>query len=389
VEARREKRGRMKGKEKTDMETENKQKPTLREIIACIIFIGFIGTFFILNFIIPEPAVLESERRIPAKFPEVSLNAILTGAFMSGFDDYAADRFVFRDTFRMIHAFQILDVYRQTDKSGLYRCDAVGIGEFRRVDTTAFRQTAERIQRAANHVADMNMNIYYSIVPDKSVFAERYYPGFDLSVAEPILFDVLQEHTYIPLMDALDAGTFYRTDLHWDQSRISGVTSHILSAMGANPVIGSYPVNTAGEWNGVYAGQLALPVTSDIMTYVDVPGLSVKYLNDRTLEFEDGPLYDKTRFNGVDPYDMFLRGPQPLIVIENPSVPERELYLFRDSFGSSLAPLMMEAYSKITVIDLRYINLQVLDMVFEFKPGSDVLFIFSSQIFNNPSIVQA
>ena len=370
-------------------ESSEKQKPTAREIIACVIFIGFIGTFFILNFIIPEPAVLESERRIPARFPEISINAITTGTFMSGFDDYAADRFVFRDTFRMIHAYQILDLYQQTDKSGLYRCNAVGVGEFRRVDTTAFRQTAERIQRAAAHVADLNMNIYYSIVPDKSVFAERYYPGFDLSVAEPILFDVLGDFSYIQLIDSLGADVFYKTDLHWDQSKISGVTSHILSAMGANPTSGGFPVVTAGEWNGVYAGQLALPVNPDIMTYVDVPGLSVKYLNDRTLEFEEGPLYDMDRFNGVDPYDMFLRGPQPLIIIENPTVPERELYLFRDSFGSSLAPLMTGAYSKITVIDLRYINLQVLDMIFEFTPGSDVLFIFSSQIFNNPSIVQA
>jgi len=367
----------------------DKKKPTLREIIACVIFIAFIGTFFILNFIIPEPAVLVSERRVPAQFPEVSLNAISTGTFMSGFDSYAADRFVFRDTFRMIHAFQILDLYQQTDKSGIYRCNSVGVGEFRRVDTTSFRQTAERIQRAAATLDGMNMNIYYSIVPDKSAFAERYYPGFDLAVAEPILFDVLGDHNYIRVMEALSADVFYKTDLHWDQSRISGVTSHLLSSMGANAALSNFPQVTVGNWNGVYAGQLALPVNPDVMTYVDVPGLRVSYLNDRTLEFEEGPVYDVDRFSGVDPYDMFLRGPQPLIIIENDSAPERELFLFRDSFGSSLAPLMMEAYSKITVIDLRYINLQVLNMFFEFTPGSDVLFIFSSQIFNNPSIVQA
>jgi len=366
-----------------------KKKPTLREIIACIIFIGFIGTFLVLNFVIPEPAILVSERRIPAKFPELTLDAVMTGTFMSGFDDYAADRFVFRDTFRMIHAFQILDVYQQTDKSGLYRCNAVGLGEFRRVNTVSFRQTSERIQRAAALVADANINVYYSIVPDKSVFADRYYPGFDLSTAEPILNEVLGSYNYIRVMESLSADMFYRTDLHWDQSKISGVTSHLLASMGANPTLSNFPVVTVGNWNGVYAGQMALPVPPDVMTYVDIPGLNVKYLNDRTLEFDDGPLYDLDRFNGVDPYDIFLRGPQPVIIIENPTVPERELYLFRDSFGSSLAPLMMEAYSKITVIDLRYINLQILDQFVEFTPGSDALFILSSQIFNNPSIVQA
>ena len=374
----------------------------LREIIMCIIFIGFIGTFFVLNFIIPEPDILVSERRVPAKFPELSVNAVMTGTFMSGFDSYAADRFVFRDTFRMINAFMVFDIYRQTDKSGLFRCDAVGIGEFRRTDAVSFRQSAERLKRAAVYASGSDfasdrastppdMNIYYSIIPDKSTFAERYYSGFDISLAESILFDVLGDYQYIKLYETLDAEMFYRTDLHWDQSKISDVAEFLLSEMGVTPpTIGAFPVKTVGEWKGVYAGQLALPVSPDVMTYVDIPGLNVRYLNDRTLEFDDGPLYDFDRFNGVDPYDFFLRGPQPLIIIEYPAVNAgRELYLFRDSFGSTLAPLLAQAYSKITIIDLRYINLQVLNQFFDFTPNSDILIILSSQIFNNPSIIQS
>ena len=366
-----------------------KQKPAFREIMICVIFIGFVGTFFVLNFVIPQPDVLLNERRLPAKFPELSINTIMTGEFMSGFDDYAADRFVFRDTFRMIHAFQILDIYRQTDKSGLYRCDNVGLGEFKKVNTISFGQTADRIKRAADLMSESNLNVYYSIVPDKSIYAGRYYPGFDIAIAEPILFYALGDFTYIRIVESLNAEMFYKTDLHWDQSKISDVTSHLLFSMGAKSVQSGFTEVTVGNWSGVYKGQLALPFTHDVMTYVDIPGVTVKYLNDRTLEFDEGPLYDLNRFSGIDPYDIFLRGPQPLILMENPSVPERELYLFRDSFGSSLAPLMMEAYSKITVIDLRYINLQIIDNFVDFKPGSDALFILSSQIFNNPSIIQS
>ena len=371
----------------------DKKKPTLREIIVSSVFIAFIGVFFVLNIVIPPPTVLRSERRIPARFPEISVKSIVTGEFMSGFEDYAADTFVFRDAFRGIHAFQVLDIYRQTDKSGLYRNNAVGAGEFRRTNPVSFRQTSERIKRAAGSLEGLDMNIYYSIVPDKSYFADRFYPGFDLGVAEAVLTEVLSDYKYIPLAVSLDANIFYRTDLHWDQSKIEGVADHILSAMGNNTKTGDFMVGNAGEWHGVYAGQLALPIAADNMKYLDIGGLRVSYLNDKTLEFDPGPIYDIARFSGVDPYDFFLRGPQPLIIIENGYAPERELYLFRDSFGSSLAPLLAEAYSRITVIDLRYINLQVLHMPeivgFEFTPGSDVLFIFSSQIFNNPSILQA
>jgi len=120
----------------------------------------------------------------------------------------------------------------------------------------------------------------------------------------------------------------------------------------------------------------------------DISGVDASYLNEKTLEFESGPIYDFERFGGIDPYDFFLRGPQPLIILENESAPERELYLFRDSFGSSLAPLLTAAYSKIYVIDLRYINFLLLDMFIEFNPGSDVLFMYGSPIFNNPSVLQ-
>jgi len=366
-----------------------KRKPSVREVLASAVFIGFIGLFFVLNLVIPAPAVLLSERRIPAKFPELSMKSISSGDFMSKFDDYASDRFVFRDTFRGIHSFIVFDLYQQTDKSGLYRSRNVGVGEFRQTNATAFRQTTERIKRAAESLDEYDMNIYYTVVPDKSTFAERFMPGFDIGVAEGILSDVLGDYSYIRLADMLGASSFYKTDLHWDQSKIAGTVGYLLTSMGAYQPGGGYEMEEAGEFRGVYAGQIALPVDADIMTYLKVPGLRVSYLNEKTLEFDEGPVYDTERFSGVDPYDLFLRGPQPLIVIENDAAPERELYLFRDSFGSSLAPLMAGSYSRITVIDLRYINLLLLEHFIEFTPGSDVLFIYSSQIFNNPSILQA
>jgi len=241
---------------------------------------------------------------------------------------------------------------------------------------------------AAESLDGLDMNIFYSIVPDKSFYAARYMPGFDLEVAETILLDVLGDYEYIRLADHLSADSFYKTDLHWDQTKISPVVNRLLSAMDAHSGFSEFPIVDAGGWRGVYAGQLALPIAADVMSFVDIPGLEVEYLSEKTLEFESGPVYDTVRFLGIDPYDLFLRGPQPIIVIENANAPERELYLFRDSFGSSLAPLLASSYSRITVIDLRYINLSIIDQFVEYTPGADVLFIFSSQIFNNPSVLQ-
>lgn len=59
--------------------------------------------------------------------------------------------------------------------------------------------------------------------------------------------------------------------------------------------------------------------------------------------------------------------------------------MFRDSFGSSLAPLLIENYSKITLIDLRYVSSKMLSEIKEIdlRDDSDVLFLYSVPIINN------
>ncbi|MCL2627497.1 MAG: DHHW family protein [Oscillospiraceae bacterium] len=366
-----------------------KRKMTIKELLSVSVFIGVIGILFVLNLIIPSPEVLVSERRIPARFPDFNTSTVYSGEFMKKFEDWAADHFVFRDKFRAINAFLVFEVYRQNDKSGLYRSSNVGIGEFQRLSESSFRQTSLRILRAAGIFDGLDMNIYYSVIPDKSVFAERYLPGFIMEKAEDILFEMFADFEYIRVIDEMRAECFYRTDLHWDQSMIANTAQKLLSSMGAETKLESHPAVVAGDFKGVYAGQYALPLEPDVMTYIDVPNLKVTYLNERSLEMDEGPVYDLVRFRGVDPYDIFLRGPQPLIVIENENAPQRELYMFRDSFGSSLAPLLTDAYSKIVVIDLRYIHLSLLGNFIDFVPGSDVLFMYGSQIFNNPTILQS
>ena len=80
---------------------------------------------------------------------------------------------------------------------------------------------------------------------------------------------------------------------------------------------------------------------------------------------------------------MFLSGSKALITIENPGCDnDRELVLFRDSFGSSIAPLLAQAYHKVTLVDIRYIRPDVLDRFVDFD-GVDVLFLYSTQVLNH------
>ena len=158
--------------------------------------------------------------------------------------------------------------------------------------------------------------------------------------------------------------------------------------MGFDADLSGYVQEYAGEFEGVYSGQLALPIGTDSMRYLSNPSLTATYLDDRTMELVAGPVYNLERFAGIDPYDFFLSGAQPLIILENSdAASDKELYLFRDSFSSSLAPLLASGYSKVFLIDLRYIDMRTLGRYVEFKPASDALFLYSTLVLNNSDML--
>jgi hypothetical protein len=91
---------------------------------------------------------------------------------------------------------------------------------------------------------------------------------------------------------------------------------------------------------------------------------------------------------GKDPYEMFLSGPLSLVTIENDNAENnKELVIFRDSYGSALAPLMAEGYSKITLVDIRYIHPDMVGKYVDFK-NADVLFIYSTSVLNNSETIK-
>jgi len=287
--------------------------------------------------------------------------------------------------FRTLHALTVFGPFRQLDKSGLY-LGAAGAGRFARPDAAELRRTAAKVRTAA--AALDGLTVYYGVIPDKSIYAGRYYPGFDAAAAQALLAGALPGLVPIELADVLTGADFYRTDLHWDQTRLAPVVTRLAEALGVpDPGVGAAVV--AGWFEGVYPGQLALPMAPDTMSYAAVPAtVTARYLDEETVDWEAGPVYDLDRFAGNDPYDLFLRGAQPLVVLENPAAAsDRELYLFRDSFGSALAPLLAGAYRKVTLIDLRYIDFALVDRLTGFTPGADALFLYSSQVWGNPSVL--
>jgi len=359
----------------------------LRIKLTAAVFILVFGGIFLLTLIMTPPEILQSERRIPTKFPPLSFETVASAEFMEKFDNYAADSFPCRDSFRTLSSILAFRVFRQTDKSGLY-LDSNGAGMFKPIEAESVEQLLKKIRTIAGNLN--GISVYYSFIPDKSVYSDKKPPGFDTALLRQILTESpgMEEYTFIDITDELGAGSYYRTDLHWKQTKLAGVLDVLGASMGFDADLSLYSEGYAGELEGVYAGQIALPIGTDSVYYLYNPYLSATYLNEKTMAPEPGPVYNWEKLTGLDAYDFFLSGAQPLVILENDSAAsDRELYLFRDSFSSSLAPLLASFYSRIVLIDLRYIDIRTVNRFIEFKPGSDALFLYSTLVINNPDVL--
>ena len=353
-------------------------------VIGC--FVAILAVFLAANLIYDAPEILMSERRVAERLPVLSVETVFSGAFMEGFEGYAADRFPLREGFRAVRAGVTLGVFAQTDIDGLFR-DGDGVSRFSAVNADSVRLAAEKMAAVAAELE--GLRIFYAVIPDKSAFSSRAVPGFDAGWAAAVLDAYLPAaFTYIPLAHALDAYSFYRTDPHWNQIAIGDAAVALADAMGITLDFRQFVAMVAGHFLGAYGGQLAWPVAHEPMYFLENPHLSAYYLNVGARVFEAGPVYDLARFGGWDPFDIFLRGAQPVVVVTNAhATSDRVLYLFRDSFSSPLAPILASGYARVYLIDFRFIDLRTVREVIDFQPDADALFLFSSGILNHAEVL--
>lgn len=354
-----------------------------------MIFIAIVGLVFasmsIAAWMLPSKEFSDSERRKLAQFPDFSLSAVRDGSFITEFESYTQDQFPMRDTFRTIKALSVYYMFGQLDNNGIYMKDGYAARLEYPLNEDSVNHAAERFGYIyEKFLADKNVNIYLSIVPDKSYFLAKQngYLYMDYDKLFTIMQDKMDYAGYIDITGTLNITDYYKTDTHWRQEKLMDTAAKIASGMGVTLSEKYTKKALDNPFYGVYYGQSALPLpaeTIDYLTNDTLDGCRVTNHENGTV----GGIYDMDKASGRDPYEVFLSGARSLITIENPNCENsRELIIFRDSFGSSIAPLLVEGYSKVTLIDIRYLRADYLGKFIEFN-DQDVLFLFSTLVLNN------
>lgn len=254
-------------------------------------------------------------------------------------------------------------------------------------------KNAERLvkkirQIQENYLTDQN-KVFCAIIPDKGYYLQGQ--GAPETDYEALFFAVESgladsDIEYIDLTGALSIEQYYDTDSHWQQQSLQPVLTALGSAMNFTAQIDSSALEQKPEPFGGAYKKYGAKATDQLV-----------YLNNNVIQTatvknfqhpEVTTVYDLSRLDSDVPYDMFLSGATPLLTITSPlAKTDRELVIFRDSFSSSLAPLLLEIYHKVTLVDLRYMASAMLPKQVEFT-NQDVLFLYSTLVADQSSILR-
>ncbi len=387
-------------------------------IAACSFMVCLIGMMVIWS-VDPEETVSRSERRRLAKRPELTWGSIVDKSFMDDTEEYLLDHFPFRDGLRRIKAYFAFDVLRQKENNDIYVVDNHASKlEYPLNEASVKRLSAKMVGLWQQYFPEQK--VWYAIVPDKNYFlAEKNgYPSMDYDRMIRLLSQELAKSTdfgYIDIISDLVIDDYYHTDTHWRQERILDVAHHLADAMGVGGSLNFSKGYETGfteheilDFYGVYYGQAALPMEPDTIVYLAdevTETASVWSLEENMLGGEAAgkvylpgdagavvkPVYQLDRLDdgkSLDKYDVFAGGASSLQVIVSPdAVTDRRLIIFRDSYTSSLAPLLLGAYREITLIDLRYIDSARIGEYVDFA-DADILFLYNTSIVNHAEMLK-
>ena len=369
-----------------------------KDLFTVILFSAVIFAMTAGYIILPDGTVSYAERRKLSEFRELSAETVLSSEFSEKLEGYFLDQSPLRDGYRYLNTFVRMQLLFASDVNGLWTEDG---HIFKLADKFDKKQVQYGTTLMNKVISDHleGMNVYYSVIPDKNYFSKSDKPSFDYDSFFEALSQSGLDAEYIDIFDTLSLDKYYCTDSHWSQERILPVAKRLAEKMGREYTEQEYETKEIPDFYGVYYGQGAFTgikpdtiryLTNDDLENADVYGIPADILKEKfgvtdTLSKE---VYALDKLEGMDAYDIFLSGGQPVVTVEKKEGNGRELVIFRDSFSSSLAPLMLGAYQKVTLVDLRYIPSKLLGDFVEFNENQDALFLYSASMLNSSMLMK-
>lgn len=350
-------------------------------------FVLLWAVLIIFNLIEPEKSFSESENRYLSTMPKLSSESLINGKYMLGVEAYLNDQFIIRDTW--ITAQSVLEY-----GIGKRESNGVFIGENALLDnlkTPNEKYVDQSIEGINYFLKEHNIPSTIMIIPNSAYVQQdklkNYARTWDQNEFINSVYGRLENITSVSVYDSLyahkDEYIYYRTDHHW--TTYGAFLSFQKYCEVSNfPVIADYKYNTVSEdFNGtLYSRSGVRFIESDTIDayQTEYAESSTVYNGEETKEYPT--IYFDEYLDKKDKYAYFLGPNEPLVTIKGSCGSDKKLLMFKDSYAHCFAPMLLNFYSEITLVDLRYINSDLANIV-DIDSYDHVLFLYSVDSFSS------
>lgn len=335
----------------------------------------------ILLFVLPQRTYSENENRYLTTFELPAVSSFLDTSMQQNLTDGASDQFAGRDLW-MKFATTLQRAVGFQDIGGVY------FGQdgyyFERVLDSHLSETrySNNLRCIEQFAHTYHTDVCFLPVPSKCCVLSDLLPANAVFYQADKLYaqagQILQQSALLDLrplfaQEKQDLQLYFKTDHHWTMD-------------------GAYQAYTS--WSGIH-GRTAAPLTrfvpkcaSDMFfgtLYSKAPDFHAQpdrfFLPTKIPEAEviiDGKskdtIYNLDKLQTKDKYAVYFGGNFGRIDIHTKNSQNRgTLLVIKDSFANSLIPFLMADYARISMIDFRYFNKPVSDLLQEIQPDETLI----------------
>lgn len=352
-----------------------------RDILLIALFCGFICAMAIGMVFLPKQEVSVNEKRTLADFPKFSAGRIFSGKWESDFESYASDHFPARNFFTGVDSYYMLYSGRNGSK-GVYKGqDGYLLNTPVDCDDEMLKDNLEAVNEFA---AKTGIKSGIIVVPSAGYIMSDKLPRLhtqynDDYITYEKIESQLESTELIDIIDVFkqhkdDTQLYYRTDHHWTSAGAYLAYLQYAAFRGFEPVT-DFEIECYDGFFGTTYTKSALwgekPDTIEIWKYpVDI---SVT-INDGADNKEYGSMFFEEYIDELDKYPVFLDGNHAFERLINPGSGGKLLVL-KDSYAHCFVPFLINHYSQIDMVDLRYYFEPVSELVSE-QDYDEILMVY-------------
>ncbi|MBR3948640.1 MAG: hypothetical protein IKJ70_04465 [Clostridia bacterium] len=358
-------------------------------LTVCFCFIIGVGGF--VNFIAKDRDFSESENRVLASFPKLTLSSIADGTFMKNFETYMSDQFVLRD--RMISLKSYFDRL-----SGLRESNGVYIADDGFLIEKPSKYTAKKAKAMTKSINSFmekypEITKMVAISPNASyIYSEKLPSGIELHSQYSELKGILnrlegENYSFLNVTKALKnakekSDVFYRTDHHWTTRGAYAVFKAIADKWNLDRKSVEYEFLTvSSDFEGTLASKTGIHDNKDKIEICLPENSEGSYIvSYESQDKRTTSLFEPSKLQQKNKYEVFLGGNYDKVVIDTVSKSRATLLIIKDSYANCLIPMLTPYFAKIIVVDPRYMTESVHNVMDEYN-FSHVLFLYNLNTF--------